>query len=129
MSRILLFVGGLLALLSVALGAMGTHSLQKHLTEHMLDVFKTGANYQLTQALGLILMGILLQLNPENKKFGLAGSFLIAGVLIFSGSLYAYSLSGVLFWAMITPLGGLCFLTGWAIFLFGVANLKKPEAR
>ena len=127
MSRILLFIGGLFALLSVALGAMGAHMLKKHLSESMLEIFKTGASYQLTQALGMILIGVLLQLNPKNRMFSSAGILLMIGILIFSGSLYVYSLTGVVEWAKITPIGGLFFLVAWTVFLTGVARLKKIE--
>ena len=127
MSRILLFIGGLFALLSVALGAMGAHLLKKHLSDSMLDIFKTGASYQLTQALGLILIGVLLQINPKNRIFSASGILLIIGIVIFSGSLYAYSFTNVVGWAKITPIGGLFFLMGWVVFLTGVSRLKKIE--
>ncbi len=125
MSKNLLLVGGIFALIAIVLGAFGAHSLQKHLSEHMLDVFKTGANYQLTQSLGIILVGILLQLNPEIRLFRFAGFLLSAGIVIFSGSLYAYSLTGIQSFAIITPLGGLCFIAGWAVFLAGAAKIRS----
>ena len=124
MSKNLLLIGGVFALIAIALGAFGAHSLQKHLSEHMLDVFKTGANYQLTQSLGIILVGILLQLNPEIRHFRFAGFLLTGGIVIFSGSLYAYSLTGIQTWALITPLGGLCFMLGWAVFLVGATKIR-----
>ena len=65
-----------------------------------------------------------LQLNPEIRLFRFAGFLLTGGIVIFSGSLYAYSLTGIQTWALITPLGGLCFMLGWAVFLVGATKIR-----
>ena len=123
MARLWIVLGGLNAFLAVALGAMGAHRLQEILTLKMLDIYKTGANYQMLHALGLILIGIWAERRTSRLANG-AGALLTAGIVLFSGSLYAYSLSGVVAWAMITPFGGLCFLSGWILFV--VAAAKEP---
>ena len=121
MARLWIVLGGLNAFLAVALGAFGAHSLKERLTAEMLDVYKTGANYQILHALGLILIGIWAERRTNRLADGAAG-LLTAGILVFSGSLYALSLSGVRAWGAVTPLGGLCFLSGWILFVIAAAR-------
>lgn len=99
-------VGAALMFLDVALGAFGAHSLKTKLTPEMLTVFETGVRYQAYHALALLLLAALR--GPDR-----AGWCFVAGVVLFSGSLYALALSGVRWLGAITPLGGLCFLAGW----------------
>jgi uncharacterized membrane protein YgdD (TMEM256/DUF423 family) len=124
MARLWIVLGGINAFLAVALGAMGAHKLQEILTPKMLEIYKTGANYQMLHALGLILIGIWAE-RRTSRLANVSGGLLTAGIVLFSGSLYAYSLSGVVAWAIITPLGGLCFLAGWILFV--VAALPHPR--
>jgi uncharacterized membrane protein YgdD (TMEM256/DUF423 family) len=104
--------GAIHAFLAVAAGAFGAHGLQQVLDDYSLKVWQTAATYQLAHALALILLGVLeeqrrIRLNFAHAAFGI-------GIVIFSGSLYALALSGVKTLGMITPLGGLAFLAGWA---------------
>ena len=105
--------GALQAFLAVAAGAFGAHALKGALDAYSLGIWETAAHYQLAHALALVLLGIFEKQAGKQKAvhacFGL-------GIVFFSGSLYALSLSGVKTLGMITPLGGLGFLAGWLLF-------------
>lgn len=123
--RLLAAIGAINALLAVAAGAFGAHGLKKKLTADMLAVFETGARYHMFHALGLFGAAWLVdRLGPG--KGGLAatgGTLLLAGIVIFSGSLYALALSGVKVLGAITPIGGLAFLIGWALLAIAALRL------
>jgi uncharacterized membrane protein YgdD (TMEM256/DUF423 family) len=104
----------------VACGAFAAHGLKSRLEPHLLEVFETGARYQMYHALGLIAVGVLAVIGrPANA----AGWLMLAGIVLFSGSLYAIALTGLRWVGAITPLGGLCFLASWAVL--GISNLKR----
>jgi uncharacterized membrane protein YgdD (TMEM256/DUF423 family) len=113
--RVFVTIGALSGFLAVALGAFGAHSLRDRLSADMLQVFQTGVTYQMYHALALIGVGILLGRFSVDGSPWLTGSgwLFIAGSVLFSGSLYALSLSGVSWLGAITPLGGVAFLLGW----------------
>lgn len=116
MNKPFLISGALLGALAVALGAFGAHSLKSMIGEEELRVFHTGVEYQFYHVFALLATGMLAGKIPP-ASFRWAGNFFIAGILLFSGSLYALSLSPSLnFLGIITPFGGLCFMAGW-IFL------------
>lgn len=120
--KLFLSIAALLGFLAVALGAFGAHALKDKLTPQLLEVFKTGVQYHFYHAIALCVVAILIRTFPQSNLLVYAGYFFITGVILFSGSLYAYTLTEVKTFAMITPIGGLCFLTGW-VLLF-VAALK-----
>jgi uncharacterized membrane protein YgdD (TMEM256/DUF423 family) len=107
----------------VLAGAFVAHALRGHLAPDMLAAFETGVRYQLVHALTLVLVAIVLRLAPS-RATRVAGWLFVAGSVLFSGSLYALSVSGVRALGAITPLGGLCFLGGWLTFAFGAARLR-----
>ena len=113
--RVFVLIGSLNALLGVALGAFGAHGLTSRVTPELLAVWQTAVQYHLVHALGLLLVGILAQLLPDSAQVRQAGWALLAGVVLFSGSLYLLVLTGVRQLGAITPLGGLAFLAGWAL--------------
>lgn len=111
-------IGALFLLLGVGAGAFGAHGLRDHLAPDLLAIFETGARYQLIHGLGLILVGARTAgasgtgvRKDSAQSWG--GWLLVAGTVIFSGSLYALALSGVRMWGAVTPIGGVCFLVGW----------------
>jgi len=110
-------VGAILAFLAVACGAFGAHALKDVLTPHMLTVYHTAADYQMWHAIGLILIGLLLQQRPS-KALRKAGWLMLTGTVIFSGSLYALSLSGIKILGAITPVGGALLLAAWLVFAY-----------
>lgn len=111
-----------LMFLGVALGAFGAHALKDKVDPYFLDVFKTGVLYHLIHALGLFAVGWLSSVS-QDPKIMWAGIFLIAGIVLFSGSLYAMTLTGIRMFGAVTPFGGLCFLTAWVLILVGRIKL------
>ncbi len=123
MARTFLVFGAGLAFLSVALGAFAAHALKTRITPYELEVFQTGVHYQGFHALALILVAALWHFRPDMKQLKAACFLFGAGVVIFSGSLYALSLTGVKWLGAITPVGGVCFLAGWAMAILAAASL------
>jgi uncharacterized membrane protein YgdD (TMEM256/DUF423 family) len=105
--------GALLAAVGVAMGAFGAHALKARIGAESLAIWNTGVQYHLGHALGLILIGLCATLIPDGPWLRAAGILFIAGILLFSGSLYALALGAPRGLGIVTPLGGLAFLTGW----------------
>ena len=122
MDRFFVAAGAISAFLSVSAGAFGAHGLKDRLSPYSLQVFETGARYQMFHALGLILIGLLATTRPSGTLNAAAWSMLI-GTALFSGSLYVLALSGLRWLGAITPIGGLAFLVGWG--LLALAAYKR----
>ena len=120
-ARLFVGLGALNGLLAVAAGAFGAHALKARLPADLLAVFETGARYQMFHALGLLAVGLVFAARPSPLLAG-AGWAMLAGIVLFSGSLYALSLSGVRGLGAVTPVGGVAFLVGWT--LLAVAALR-----
>jgi len=125
MAKFWIKLGSILAGLSVMLGAFGAHSLKDRLTGKSLDTFHTAQFYQFMHSIALVLVGILILKLGENARLHKAGWFFTAGIVLFSGSLYGLALGGPRFLGPMTPLGGLCFMTGWFLLAFSLP--KKDE--
>lgn len=117
MSRIFLAVAAISGFFAVVIGAFAAHALKQTLAPEMLDVVKTGVQYQMYHALALLLVGIWLSHKPAAFGLKAGGLAFILGILMFSGSLYALALGAPRWLGPITPLGGLCFLVGWLLLL------------
>ncbi len=113
MPRLFLLLGAVSGFLSVALGAFAAHGLKAKLTPELLAIFETGARYQMYHALALLAVGALGRAHCT-AVLGVTGWSFVAGTVLFSGSLYVLALTGIRQLGMVTPLGGLCFLAGWA---------------
>lgn len=98
--------------LGVTLGAFGAHALRGRLSSEMLTVFETGVRYHFYHALALFVVAWLSKIHPDSFVTA-AGWAFVFGILVFSGSLYVLSISGVRWWGAITPIGGIVFLLGW----------------
>ena len=122
MTRIFLAIASALGGISVVLGAFASHALKDRLSDRALEIWETGTKYQMYHALALILVALLISRFPDSPLLVVAGYAFVAGVTIFSGSLYALSLSGIKWLGAITPLGGAAFIIGWACLT--VAALK-----
>jgi len=114
MDRTFLFVGALLGFLGVLFGAFGAHALKTRLSAEMLVVFETGVRYQMYHALAILIVAAAIGHFGNARLLSAAGWSFAGGVLLFSGSLYALTLTGVGALGAVTPLGGLLFLAGWA---------------
>jgi uncharacterized membrane protein YgdD (TMEM256/DUF423 family) len=110
--RTFLFIAAVFGLLGVGLGAFGAHGLRARLSPEMLAVFETGVRYHLYHTLALLAVAVLLP-RLDGRAIVAAGWLFTAGIVVFSGSLYALAMSGVTVLGAITPLGGLAFLAGW----------------
>ena len=107
-------IGAIAMALGVILGAFGAHGLKSRLTPDLLAVYHTGVEYHLYHALGLLLVGVLIVQFPQVAGLQTGGWLLLAGIVIFSGSLYVLAISGIRWLGAITPIGGLAFIAGWA---------------
>lgn len=106
-------LGALFGLLAVAAGAFGAHGLREHLRPADLDVFETAARYQMYHALALLFVGWAAARRP-GALWSAVGWLFVTGILVFSGSLYLLALTGARWPGAVTPVGGACFLAGWA---------------
>jgi uncharacterized membrane protein YgdD (TMEM256/DUF423 family) len=113
-SRMLVLLASLLAGLSVAAGAFGAHALKTRIEPRMLEVWETAARYQMYHALALLALAWLAERRPSRIATFAAMAFL-AGILLFSGSLYAMALTGSTGLGAVTPFGGVAFLAGWLL--------------
>ncbi len=143
MGRVWLMLGAIFAGLSVVTGAFAAHGLDKiyveryagqtrivagreiPLAEKFLHDFKTGAEYQMTHALGLLVVGLLAQ-RRHSTSLTIAGLAFVLGIVLFSGSLYLLTWTGITKLGAITPLGGVGFLVGWSALF--VAAFRQPPA-
>ena len=108
--------------LAVAAGAFGAHALRARLSTEQLGWWQTGVQYHAWHALGLGLVGLLLVHVPDRAGLGFAGICFIAGIVLFSGSLYAMALGAPRALGLVTPLGGAAFLLGWAAFAYAATR-------
>ena len=115
--------GAALCGLGVLLGAFGAHGLKDRLTPEMLAVFETGIRYHLIHALGILAVGTAVSRWPHTSV-SVAGWCFIAGIVLFSGSLYLLSVTGIRWLGAITPIGGLLFIAGWVTLAVGA--LRAP---
>jgi len=111
--------GSILCGLGVILGAFGAHGLRERLTPEMLVVFETGVRYHLIHGLGLLAIAWAASRWPDTYV-NIAGYLFVAGILIFSGSLYVLAMTGIRWLGAITPLGGVCLIIGWGLLAAGV---------
>ena len=123
MDRTFLLIGAVLGFLGVTFGAFGAHALRSRLSPEMLAVFETGVRYQMYHTFAVLIVAAAIGRIGDASLLVLAGWFFLAGILLFSGSLYALALTGVGIWGAVTPVGGLLFLIGWAcLVVFGIAR-------
>ena len=109
-----LATGAVLAGLGVAAGAFGTHALGGRLAPDLLTVFETAARYHQLHAVALLVVGLAARRDVGNRLWNVSGWLFTVGILVFAGSLYTLSLSGARWLGAVTPIGGACFLAGWA---------------
>ncbi|MCY7305129.1 MAG: DUF423 domain-containing protein [Rhodoferax sp.] len=121
MDRIFFSLGSLSAGLAVALGAFGAHALKGRLTPELLAVFETGVRYQMAHALALLAVAWACTRWP-GRAVRASGWLFVGGTLLFSGSLYLLSLTGIRWLGAITPLGGLAWLVAWACLAWGAGR-------
>ena len=114
MAKTFWVLGCLFGMTAVAAGAFGAHALRARLPADLLAVFETGARYQMYHALALLAVAWAVERWPSGAAVA-AGWAFVAGIVVFSGSLYVLALSGVRWLGAVTPLGGVALLAGWAL--------------
>ena len=119
LARRCVFWGALFGLSGVMIGAFGAHGLKALFTADQLAIYHTGVDYQFVHALALLLLGTLAH-HQSPKAWQVAAILFIAGVFIFSGSLYLLVLTDIAWLGAITPIGGVSFIAGWAALLWGL---------
>ena len=124
MANLMIGLGAFNAFIAVMAGAFAAHLLKDTLTIEYLNVFRTAADYQLMHGIGLIVIAILIKQNPNRCNI-VSAIFMFTGIMLFSGSLYILSLTGIKWLGMITPIGGVCFLMAWLVL--GFNHLQSKE--
>jgi uncharacterized membrane protein YgdD (TMEM256/DUF423 family) len=120
--RFFISIGGVSAAVAVILGAYGAHTLKGGVDPSQFEAFNTASSYHLIHSVALVLVGILYRLFSGSRFITWSGWFFIAGMLLFSGSLYLKIMAGLNF-GLSTPMGGVCFIFGWV--LLGVSSLRS----
>jgi uncharacterized membrane protein YgdD (TMEM256/DUF423 family) len=123
MMRHFISLGSLNAALAVILGAFGAHALKSKIQPEALEIFQTGVQYHLYHSLGLILIGIIYRVGKLSTAINFSGWMMVIGMILFSGSLYILSITGIRSIGMITPIGGILLVISW--ILLAIAWLKQ----
>lgn len=123
MAKLFITLASLSGMLAVMFGAFGAHALKNRLDEYARGVFETAVQYQFYHSLALLAVGLLALHHPPTVLLKSSGWLFLTGILIFSGSLYVLSLTGVRWLGAVTPLGGLAFIAGWACLVAVGARL------
>lgn len=122
-----LAIAGANGAIAVSLGAFAAHGLKHQLTDRLLDVFQTGVQYHLYHTLALLLVGLLLR-DSHSRWLNVSGAFFTLGMLFFSGSLYVLALSGIHWFGIVTPVGGVTLIAGWLSLVgFAVSEKRSGE--
>lgn len=118
--KIWLIISAVSGFTAVAIGAFGAHGLRVKLSAEMLEVYKTGVLYQFFHTLVILVLAL-----TSTIKSKVPSIFFLTGIILFSFSLYLYSTSDIQFFAMITPVGGVCFLIGWLLLIVEAIRTKE----
>lgn len=121
-AKLFLILGGVNAALVVLLGAFGAHGLKAKISADMLAVYQTGVHYHLFHALGLLAVGLVATQVADSAWLKWSGWLMLAGIILFSGSLYLLSVSGLRWLGMVTPIGGVAFISAWIVFVIAITK-------
>ena len=121
--KVFIILGALNALLSVAFGAFGAHVLEGKLEPRYLTTWQKAVTYQMLHAVGLLIIGVLMGKFPASALLSWSGWIMLAGIILFSGSLYLLSVTKISVLGAITPFGGVSFLIAWALLILYAAKV------
>lgn len=124
MSKVYLLIAAISGFLAVALGAFGAHGLKQKLGVDMLAVYQTGVQYHFYHTLALFGVALFMLQLPQSAALRWSALLFVVGIIIFSGSLYVLSITGVRWLGAITPIGGVAFLAGWILLAVAAWNWK-----
>ena len=127
MSKLIIMLAGINGFLAVSIGAFAAHALRARLSPELLNTFQTGVQYHMYHALALFGIGVLMVNFPTANLLRISAYLMLAGIVLFSGSLYLLSISGIRWLGAITPLGGVCFLIAWAMLVWFAARQQFPS--
>lgn len=130
MSSILIRIAAFSGFIAVTMGAFAAHSLKNSLAERMFSAFSTAVDYQFYHSIALLAVAILIAHNGSVRTLRFAAYGFVAGIVLFSGSLYLLALTGAKIFGPITPIGGLCFMFGWlnlAISSWSLTVVKRSD--
>jgi uncharacterized membrane protein YgdD (TMEM256/DUF423 family) len=119
-AKLFIAIGAIAGAIGVVLGAFGAHALKARLSPELLTVYQTGVQYHLWHALGLAAIGVVAVHLPASAPLKWAGWLMLAGIVLFSGSLYALATTGARWLGAITPFGGAAFVAAWLAFTYAV---------
>ncbi len=120
--KLFIIIGAINAFLAVALGAFGAHGLEGKVEPKYLETWETGVKYQMYHALGLIAIGIISGNVSPSSLLNWSGWLMLIGIILFSGSLYVLTLSGIKVLGAVTPFGGIAFLISWILLIVFAAK-------
>lgn len=129
MGKQCLFIAAISGALMVMLGAFGAHGLKAHLSEQMMTVWQTAVQYHAVHTLSLLGAGLLVERLPDNAWLRWSSTLFAVGLLLFCGSLYAMALTGITSLGMVTPIGGVAFITAWLCLAMAVRDLPKGNCQ
>jgi len=109
---------------AVILGAFGAHVLKTKISPEFLDAYKTGVQYHFYHTLALLAVGLLMK-TQESKSLKWSASLFVAGISLFSGSLYLMALTGIKIFGIITPFGGVAFIAAWLCLFVHISKISK----
>jgi len=121
-AKLFLTLGGINAALVVILGAFEAHALKARLSVDMLAVYQTGVHYHLFHALGLVVVGLVAMQISDSAYLRWSGWLMLIGIVVFSGSLYMLSVTGLHWLGVVTPFGGMAFIVAWVLFVVAVVK-------
>lgn len=128
MQRVWMTVGAVMTMLSVAIGAFGAHMLKEKIGADAIAVYETGVQYHMIHALALLIVGLTAGQLEVSSKLKWAARLLFIGIIVFSGSLYVLSITGIKVLGAITPIGGVAFIAGWLLFALDVWQRGKGRS-
>ncbi|WP_127536553.1 DUF423 domain-containing protein [Paenibacillus illinoisensis] len=128
MQRVWMTVGAVMTMLSVAIGAFGAHMLKEKIGADAIAVYETGVQYHMIHALALLIVGLTAGQLGVSSKLKWAARLLFIGIIVFSGSLYVLSITGIKVLGAITPIGGVAFIAGWLLFALDVWQRGKERS-
>jgi len=120
--KLFLVLGALVAVLAVMMGAFGAHALRAKLAPDLLAIYQTAVQYHFWHALGLLVIGVLAIHLPASVTLKWSGWAMLAGIVLFSGSLYVLALTGARWLGAVTPFGGAAFILSWVLLAIAAAR-------
>ena len=127
MGKLIIILAGVNGFMAVSIGAFAAHMLRDRLSPELLNTFQTGVQYHMYHALALLGIGLMMLNFSASNLLRISAYLMMSGILLFSGSLYLLSITGIRWLGAITPLGGLCFLTAWALIIWFAAKQQFPS--